>query len=60
MIFAYVVILACGLLALAYGLVTSREVLAADGDAVTLDVSGSDPLRIPYDAIVRANVIETV
>jgi ribosome maturation factor RimP len=35
------------------------EVLAADGDAVTLDVTGSEPLRIPYDAIVRANVIET-
>ncbi len=30
MIFAYVVIFACGLLALAYGVVTSREVLAAD------------------------------
>jgi ribosome maturation factor RimP len=35
------------------------EVLAADGDAVTLDVSGPEPLRIPYDDIVRANVIET-
>ena len=30
MIVAYVVIIACGLLALAYGFVTSREVLAAD------------------------------
>jgi K(+)-stimulated pyrophosphate-energized sodium pump len=30
MILAYVVIFACGLLALAYGFVTSREVLAAD------------------------------
>lgn len=30
MILAYVVIIACGLLALGYGIVTSREVLAAD------------------------------
>ena len=30
MTFAYVVIIACGLLALGYGIVTSREVLAAD------------------------------
>ena len=34
------------------------EVLAADRDAVTLGVSGSDPLRIPYDAIVRGNLID--
>jgi ribosome maturation factor RimP len=34
------------------------EVLAADPDAVTLGVTGSDPLRIPYDAIVRGNLID--
>jgi ribosome maturation factor RimP len=34
------------------------EVLAADREAVTLGVSGSDPLRIPYDAIVRGNLID--
>ncbi len=33
------------------------EVVAAYEDAVTLAVNGSDPLRIPYDAIVRANLI---
>lgn len=33
------------------------EVVAADEDAVTLSVNGSEPLRIPYDAIVRANLI---
>ena len=33
------------------------EVVAADEDAVTLAVNGSEPLRIPYDAIVRANLI---
>jgi ribosome maturation factor RimP len=35
------------------------EVLAAEKDTVTLDVSGSEPLRIPYDAIVRANLTDT-
>jgi ribosome maturation factor RimP len=34
------------------------EVLAAENDAVTLAVSGSEPLRIPYDAIVRGNLID--
>ena len=34
------------------------EVLAADRDGVTLGVSGSDSLRIPYDAIVRGNLID--
>jgi ribosome maturation factor RimP len=34
------------------------EVLAADPDAVTLGVTGSEPLRIPYDAIVRGNLID--
>lgn len=33
------------------------EVLAADEDAVTLAV-GSEPLRIPYEAIVRGNLID--
>jgi ribosome maturation factor RimP len=33
------------------------EVLAADEDAVTLAV-GSEPLCIPYDAIVRSNLID--
>jgi ribosome maturation factor RimP len=33
------------------------EVVAADEEAVTLAVNGSGPLRIPYDAIVRANLI---
>jgi ribosome maturation factor RimP len=36
------------------------EVLAAEEDAVTLSVSGAEPLRIPYDAIVRANLMDTV
>lgn len=35
------------------------QVLAAEDDAVTLAVNGSDPLRIPYDAIVRANLMNT-
>jgi ribosome maturation factor RimP len=35
------------------------EVLAAEPDAVTLAVTGADPLRIPYDAIVRANLLAT-
>lgn len=34
------------------------EVLAAGEDAVTLAVNGSEPLRIPYDAIVRGNLID--
>ena len=34
------------------------EVLAADPDALTLGVTGSEPLRIPYDAIVRGNLID--
>lgn len=33
------------------------EVLAAEPDAVTLAV-GAEPLRIPYDAIVRANLTD--
>jgi len=36
------------------------EVVAADEDAVTLAVNGSEPLRIPYDAIVRANLIGSI
>ncbi|HEY4620734.1 MAG TPA: hypothetical protein VIG93_03470 [Gaiellaceae bacterium] len=39
------------------------EVLVADEEAVTLAfplaVNGSESLRIPYDAIVRANLIDT-
>jgi len=39
------------------------EVLAVDEEAVTLSVSpgvsGSDSLRIPYDAVVRANLTDT-
>ena len=34
------------------------EILAADAEAVTLAQSGDAPLRIPYDAIVRANLID--
>jgi ribosome maturation factor RimP len=34
------------------------EILAAEEDAVTLAVAGSEPLRIPYDAIARANLID--
>jgi ribosome maturation factor RimP len=34
------------------------EVLAAEEDAVMLAVAGSEPLRIPYDAIVRGNLID--
>jgi ribosome maturation factor RimP len=34
------------------------EVLAADDDALTLRVSPSEQLRIPYDAIVRSNLID--
>lgn len=33
------------------------EVLAADDDAVTLAVGGQE-LRVPYDAIVRGNLID--
>ena len=35
------------------------EVLAAETDAVMLALQGSDPLRIPYEAIVRANLMVT-
>jgi ribosome maturation factor RimP len=35
------------------------EVLAAEPDAVTLAATANEPLRIPYDAIVRANVMDT-
>lgn len=35
------------------------EVVAAEEDAVTLAVNGAEPLRIPYDAIVRANLMNT-
>src|SRR5271156_4231748 len=42
MAFAYVVIIVCGLLALVYGLVTSREVLAADaGTARMQEISAA-------------------
>lgn len=34
------------------------EVVAAEEDAVTLAVNGAEPLRIPYDAIVRGNLID--
>jgi ribosome maturation factor RimP len=34
------------------------EVVAAEADGVTLAVPGSEPLRIPYDAIVRGNLID--
>jgi ribosome maturation factor RimP len=34
------------------------EVLAADDDALTLGLSASEQLRIPYDAIVRSNLID--
>ncbi len=35
------------------------EILEAGDDAVTLDVAGAPaPLSIPYDAIVRANLID--
>ena len=32
--------------------------LAAGDDAITLDAGGAGELRIPYDAIVRANLID--
>jgi ribosome maturation factor RimP len=35
------------------------EVVAAEQDAVALAVTDSEPLRIPYDAIVRANLVDT-
>ena len=35
------------------------EVVAAETDAVTLALTSSEPLRIPYDAIVRANLVES-
>jgi ribosome maturation factor RimP len=34
------------------------EVLAADAEAVTLGLNGSDALHIPYDVIVRGNLID--
>ncbi len=34
------------------------EVLAADEDAVTIAVNESEPLRIPYEVIVRGNLID--
>jgi ribosome maturation factor RimP len=34
------------------------EVLAAGDEAVTLEVAGSDPIHIPYEAIVRGNLID--
>jgi ribosome maturation factor RimP len=34
------------------------EVLAAEEDAVTLAVSDAEPLRIPYETIVRSNLID--
>ncbi len=34
------------------------KVIAADQDAVTLAANGAEPLRIPYDAIVRGNLID--
>ncbi len=35
------------------------EVVSADGNALALAVDGAEPLRIPYEAIVRANLITT-
>jgi len=34
------------------------EVVAADEDGVTIAVADSEPVHIPYDAIVRANLID--
>ena len=34
------------------------QVLAADAEAVTLGLNGSDALHIPYDVIVRGNLID--
>ena len=34
------------------------EVLAAGDEAVTLGVAGSQPIHIPYEAIVRGNLID--
>jgi ribosome maturation factor RimP len=34
------------------------EVLAAGDDAVTLGVASSQPIHIPYEAIVRGNLID--
>jgi len=47
MVLAYVVILACGLLALAYGVVTSREVLAADAGTARMQGTASCALTTP-------------
>jgi ribosome maturation factor RimP len=35
------------------------EVVQVDEEALTLDVEGAEPLRIPYEAIVRANLVNT-
>jgi ribosome maturation factor RimP len=34
------------------------EVLAAGDEAVTLGVAGSEPIQIPYEAIVRGNLLD--
>jgi ribosome maturation factor RimP len=34
------------------------EVLAAGDDAVTLGVASSEPIHVPYEAIVRGNLID--
>ena len=34
------------------------EVLAADGESVTLGVPTSEPVHIPYETIVRGNLID--
>lgn len=34
------------------------EIVSADDDEVVLAASDTEPLRIPYDAIVRANLID--
>jgi ribosome maturation factor RimP len=34
------------------------EIVAAEEDAVMLAVNGAEPLRIPYDTIVRGNLID--
>ena len=34
------------------------EVLAAGDEVVTLEVAGSEPIDVPYEAIVRGNLID--
>ena len=33
------------------------ELVAADDDTISLDAGGADAVRIPYDAVVRGNLI---